>query len=109
MRPAPSLSRCCNSLSDFTQRQNAQVKQFLVNLINPLRDTGLGFDADKLRNAVRIEQESAHNGTSRPRSLSRSSQLQAYQRELTEELYDAGRLRLSEPSLGGFHLPVAGI
>src|SRR5580693_6071591 len=72
MRSAPALGQSGQALANFSQGQNAQIKNRFVGGFYPVDDTGSGPGFDKLRDAIGIEQESAHSAMSRPVSLSRS-------------------------------------
>jgi hypothetical protein len=45
----------------------------LVGGLHPVQDARFGSDADELRDAIGVEQETVHRSTSRPVSLSRSN------------------------------------
>src|SRR5439155_2425086 len=72
MCPAFSLGKTSQTLANFSNRENAQIEHRFVDGFHPFHDARLGLRTNKLRNAVDIEEESAHSSMSRPLSLSRS-------------------------------------
>src|SRR5580693_6503895 len=72
LSPTFLLGQRGETLSNFSESQNAQVWEGLVRSIYPSSDAGLGADADDLGDAIRIEQVSAHSSISRPSLCSRS-------------------------------------
>src|SRR5260221_8680503 len=71
MCPAFAISQPSRTLANLTQGQDAKVEHRLIGGVHPRLNSPVGFGADQLENAVRVEQKSAHSSISRPASLFR--------------------------------------